>query len=62
MIKIQANEKKERTAAEQLDKAEAAYVRTISSTKVPIYGGLRIDNKDSKTVRFLSQNVNSMSF
>ena len=47
---------------ELLDKAEAAYVRTISSTKVPVYGKLRIDEKDSEAVRLLSQNVNSMSF
>ena len=54
MIKIQANEKEETTVAEQLDKAKAAYVRTISSTKVPMYGVLRINNKDSEAIRFLS--------
>ena len=62
MVKIQADEKDERTAVEQLDKVKAAYVHTILSTKVPISGGLRIDNKDSKADIFLSQNINSMSF
>ena len=54
MIKIQANEKEETTAAEQLDKAKAAYERTFVTTKVLIYGVLRINNKDSEAIRFLS--------
>ena len=29
---------------------------------MPVYGKLRIDVKDCEAVRFLSQNVNSMSF
>ena len=46
-----ASEQDERTAAEQLAKAETAYDRTVSSTKVPIYGKLRIDGKDSEETR-----------
>ena len=62
MVQIHTTEQDERAAAEQLDKAETAYVRTVSSTKVPIYGKLRIDEKDSESIRFMSQNVNSMSY
>ena len=61
-VKAHASEQDERTAAEQLDKAETAYVHTVSSTKVPDYGKLRIDEKDSEAIRFMSQNVNSMSY
>ena len=39
-IKTYVDEKDERMAAAHLDKAEKAYVNTISSTKVPIYGDL----------------------
>ena len=42
--------KDERIAVEQINKADAAYVRTVSSTKVPIYGNLRINKKDDKVV------------
>ena len=42
-VKAHASEQDERTAAEQLDKAETAYVRTVSSTNVPIHGKIRID-------------------
>ena len=62
MVQIHTTERDERAAAEQLDKAETAYVRTVSSTKVPIYGKLRIDEKDSEAIRLMSQNVNSMSY
>ena len=62
MVQIYTTEQDERAAAEQLDKVETVYVRTVSSTKVPIYGKLRIDEKDSEAIRFMSQNVNSMSY
>ena len=61
-VKAHTDEQDERNATEQLDKAETEYVRTISSTKVPVYGRLRIDEKDSEAVRLMSKNVNSMSF
>ena len=62
LVQAHTTEQVERAAAEQLDEAETAYVRTVSSTNVPIYGKLRIDEKDSEAIRFISQNVNSMSY
>ena len=62
MVQIHTTEQDERAAAEQLDKAEKAYVCTVSSTKVPIYGKLRIDGKDSEAIRCMSKNVNSMPY
>ena len=53
LVKAHTTEQDERAAAEQLDKAETTYIRTVSSTKVPIYGKLRIDEKDSEAIRFM---------
>ena len=60
--KAHASEQDKRTAAQQLGKAETAYDPTVSSTKVPIYGKLRIDGKDSEAIRCMSKNVNSMPY
>ena len=36
--------------------------QTVSNTKVPVHGNLRVEEKDDEALRFLGVNINSMSF
>ena len=55
-------------AAEDNQKAarkykEAEKIRqTLSNTRVPVHGNLRVEEKDNEALRFLGVNINSMSF
>ena len=42
---------------------EAGKIRqTVSNTRVPVHGTLRVEEKDDKGLWFLGVNINSMSF
>ena len=44
------------------NESEKKYKASIDKKKVPIYGTLRVQTKETCTVRFFSSNVNGMSF
>ena len=43
-------------------KEEEQIRQTVSNTKVPVHGNLRVEEKDDEAIRFLGVNINSMSF
>ena len=43
-------------------KKQAAYKQTVTNSKVPLYGNLRVEEKDKEAVKVLGLNINSLSF
>ncbi|KAL7536733.1 hypothetical protein ACHAXR_007367 [Thalassiosira sp. AJA248-18] len=43
-------------------KEQATYRASVAQTKVPIYGNLRVKQKEDDALRFFSTNVNGLSF
>ena len=55
-------------AAKDIQKAARGYKKaekirqTVSNTRVPVHGTLRVEGKDNEALRFLGVNINSRSF
>ena len=45
-----------------LEKEQAAYKQTVTNTKVPLHGNLRVEETEEEVVRVLELNINSLSF
>ena len=50
------------TKAAKNRKIEEKIRQTVSNTKVPAHGTLRVEEKNDEALRFLGVNIDSMSF